>query len=286
MFDRQSPPFRKRRGRVGHPRGLVLEKLEVLGFPLHGVVDAAASGRMIEEDPLFDRAGGHFAIFAEMNRGLGESVGLAAGVDTVHVGFVLVGANVCVENRRKDKEKCSDDQQSKRQNGRIANAGDLPSFAIACQGPAESPTKNRKENHDDNGKEKNVLRNVVEDVVTHFVTHDGLNFFRRAAAEKIVVERDAHGLAEAADIGAHAGGLLGSVDFEDVVGGNPVRARHREDGSGDFGIVKAGNFVEQREDEHRGDHDAENEKANGDDGAPDVPASVELANDGKENGDQ
>src|SRR5437879_1177094 len=62
--------------------------LKVLPLPLHGVVNAVPAAGMVEEDDLLDRAGAHLAVLAEVDGGLREAVGLAAGVDAVHVGLV------------------------------------------------------------------------------------------------------------------------------------------------------------------------------------------------------
>ena len=87
----------------------------------------------------------------------------------------------------------------------------------------------------------------LQDVVAHFVAHYRLNFFGRAATEEIVVQSDAHGFAKAADVGAHAGGLPRCVDLENVMRGNAIGAGHGQDGLSNFGIVKAGDFVEHRQ---------------------------------------
>ena len=61
--------------------------------------------------------------------------------------------------------------------------------------------------------------------MAHLVTHDGLNLFRRTALQQIVIQRDAHGVSEAAYVGAHARGLLGGVDLINIFGIDTVGAR-------------------------------------------------------------
>ena len=59
-----------------------LEQLEILGLPPHGVVDAPATTRVIVENPFFNRAGAHLAVFAEMDGALCSAVGLATGISS------------------------------------------------------------------------------------------------------------------------------------------------------------------------------------------------------------
>ena len=91
----------------------------------------------------------------------------------------------------------------------------------------------------------------MEDVVAHLVAHDGLNFFRRAAAQQVVVEGDAHGAGESADVGAHAGGLAAGVDLVDIVGRDAVGVGHAQDGHGDARVVEEGDLIEDGLEEDR-----------------------------------
>jgi hypothetical protein len=61
-------------------RDLVLKESEVFRFPTHGVVDAGSPTGVIIENPFFDGAGTHLAVFTEVNGTLGGAVGLTAGV--------------------------------------------------------------------------------------------------------------------------------------------------------------------------------------------------------------
>src|SRR5712692_5428723 len=96
-------------GRSQAPLVLVIrlrsEELQVFRLPAHRIVDAIPAAGMVEEDPLFDWSRIHLAILAEMNGGLREAIGLAAGVQAVHVGFMFVAANVRVKERRVHKCK-------------------------------------------------------------------------------------------------------------------------------------------------------------------------------------
>jgi len=97
----------------------------------------------------------------------------------------------------------------------------------------------------------------MQDVVAHLVSHHRLNFFGRSAAKKIVIQRDAHGAAKAADVGAHARGLARSVDFVNIFCRNAVGVSHAEDGLGDLGIIKGRDFVEYGENKNGSDQSGE-----------------------------
>src|ERR1700733_8408312 len=100
-------------------------------------MDAMAATGMIEENPFFHRAGAHLAVFAEVNCGLREAVGLAAGVDAVHVGFVFVGSRLGVLDGREDKAKNREDQQYQGKYSDIADAAYLPFLSPPFQRPLE-----------------------------------------------------------------------------------------------------------------------------------------------------
>src|ERR1700735_18285 len=125
-------------------------------------MDAMAAAGMMEENPFFDWAGAHFAVYAEVDGGLSEAVWLAAGVDAVHVGFVLVGSRLRGLDRCEDETENREDEKYWRQHGGIANAANLPFFSPAFQRPIERPTQ-QGESHDDyDGDEKHVFVNVME----------------------------------------------------------------------------------------------------------------------------
>ena len=122
--------------------------------------------------------------------------------------------------------------------------------------------------------------------MTHLVSHHGLDFFGRSAAQKIVVKRDAHGAAKAADVGAHARGLARSVDFVNVFSRNAVRASHAENRPGDFRIIQACDLVEYGKNENGSDHRGEYHKSESNDRAPDVPCTRQPADHAKKKHDQ
>jgi hypothetical protein len=60
---------------------------------------------VIEEDPFFNRPGIHFPVFPKMNRGLCKSVGLAAGVQSKHIGFGLFRPRLRIGDGSKNKKE-------------------------------------------------------------------------------------------------------------------------------------------------------------------------------------
>src|ERR1039458_7027993 len=93
------------------------------------------------------RAGMHLAILAQMDRGLRETIGKAAGIQSIHVGFVLRSANVSVKQRRGDESYDGDQQNDQRQHGRVADAADLPPLSPAMQAPSQRPAQQREADH-------------------------------------------------------------------------------------------------------------------------------------------
>src|ERR1700676_847054 len=55
------------------------EEAEILALPDHGGVDAVVAAGMVEEDPFLDGAGAHLAVLAEVDRRLGDAIGLSRG---------------------------------------------------------------------------------------------------------------------------------------------------------------------------------------------------------------
>ena len=68
-----------------HRAGLDVRVVQVLFLPDHHHVDAVAARRVIEEHELFERRRIELAVFAQMQRGLGEAVRLARGIDAENV---------------------------------------------------------------------------------------------------------------------------------------------------------------------------------------------------------
>src|SRR5438046_10379586 len=112
---------------------------------------------MVEEDPLFEWAGVHLAILAEMNGRLRKAVGLSASVQAVHIGFVFVGADMGVKEWRvyEGKERTQKEDQGKHRG--IPNYAHLPEFSPASQGPFEGPPQRREDDHDHRREGGNVL---------------------------------------------------------------------------------------------------------------------------------
>src|SRR5580700_7349817 len=92
-------PLRSRNGGRRFAVLLPTHQRQVFRLPSHGGIDPVASARVVEEDPLLYWPRIHFAIFPEMNRGLGEAIGLAAGIQPIHIGFTLLGAGLSVHDR-------------------------------------------------------------------------------------------------------------------------------------------------------------------------------------------
>ena len=129
--------------------------------------------------------------------------------------------------------------------GRIADAANLPLFAPALERPVRATSTGKaKAITITIRKNSEAFVDVIEDVVAHLMTHHRLNFFGRAAAQQVVVERDAHGLAKAADVGAHARGLARSINRVHLFGGDPIGARQAQNWLDDFRIVERRDLVE------------------------------------------
>src|SRR5580692_9743226 len=147
---------------------------QVLRLPTHGSLNAISPAGVVEENPFLHRAGAHLAILAQMNRSSRETVGLTAGVQSVHVSLILVSPDMRVDKRRVHESKHRTEQQNQRQHRCVPNAANLPTLAPAGQSAFEGPAQQSKENKDDHGKIQYVLSNVMKDEVAHFMAHDGL----------------------------------------------------------------------------------------------------------------
>src|ERR1700760_4182415 len=133
---------------------------------------------MIKENPLFHGARAHFSILTQMNSGLRKAVGLAAGIETVHISFIFAGARLGVLNGREHEEKRGGDEEDQRENGDVGDPIDVPLRAPTRERPVQPPTKYREKRHDYHEDEKRVFINMIQNVVAHLVAHYGLNFFR------------------------------------------------------------------------------------------------------------
>ncbi len=84
-------------------------------------------------------------------------------------------------------------------------------------------------------------------------------------------------MAKAADICTHARGLARRVHLVDLLCRNPIGASEAQDRLGDSRIIQNGEFVEDRKNEDRRDHDPENHENNGNDAASDRPTARPVA---------
>src|SRR5208337_3041241 len=149
----------------------------------------------------------------------------------------------------------------------------------ALEHPIERPVQIREGSHNYDEAERKAFVDVVEYVVAHLVSHDGLNFFGRAAAQQVVVERDAHGAAEAANIGAHACGLTRGVDLVHIPGWDSVLARQSQNGVDDFRVVEGSDFVEDWHQVNRRNHNYDDQECVGHASTPDPPGARQLSHD-------
>src|SRR6185436_1497095 len=126
-----------------HTSLLSVEQRQILRFPLHGCMNPIPAAGVIEEDPLLDRAGAHLAVLAEVDGRLREAVGLARGVQAVHVGLRFLHAHRRVQDRRQYEEEDRREQHDQRQHGGVADAADLPAVAPAPQRPLQRMEERR-----------------------------------------------------------------------------------------------------------------------------------------------
>ena len=96
----ESPPYRAltRSCRSRVARG------KICRFPIHRHPDAGAATRVIEENKFFERTRIEFAVGAEFQGDLRESIGLTGGVDPEGIGLALRHSHCRVRNGS-DKEK-------------------------------------------------------------------------------------------------------------------------------------------------------------------------------------
>ena len=94
---------------------------------------------------------------------------------------------------------------------------------------------------------------MIHHVVAHFVSHHRLNLLRRSTLDQVVIQRDAHGVAESAYVGAHACGLSAGVNFPDVVGGDAIGVRHAQNRCSDLRVIELFGRVEDGLKKHGSD---------------------------------
>src|ERR1700691_2279086 len=206
---------------------------------------------------------------------LGNTAGLPAAIQAVHIGLALSGACLSIHDGGYEKSEDGDQQKHERQHGGVANASDLPFLSPALQTPVQRPLQQREEDYDDHAKEENVLINVVKNVMPHLVSHDPLYLFRRTAAQQVVIQRDSHRASEATYVGAHARALAGRIDLKNILGGDSIGASHAQDRLCNLPVVQSRNFVKDGNDIDRGDEDNKNQEADGHSRRPNPPGALQ-----------
>src|SRR5437762_1078861 len=167
---------------------------------------------MVEEKHFFERTGIELAIVAEFEINKRFAVGLASGIESEDIGFVLLRARPGVRDWSQHKKENRKHQDSQRQCGNITDFVNSPLLAPTLNARDHAPVKKGKSNHREHAAEEHILVNVVQDVMTHLVSHHRLDFFGRAAVEKVVIQNNPLAAEKAADIGAYAGGLPRRID--------------------------------------------------------------------------
>ena len=82
-----------------------------------------------------------FAIFAQQHIDVGFAIGLAGGVQAVHVGFKFHGARDAVGHRRHEKEVEREHDHRQRQYGDVRDPADIPSLSPAREREVDSPVQ-------------------------------------------------------------------------------------------------------------------------------------------------
>ena len=83
---------------------------------------------MVEEDPVLNGSGIELAIFTQVQVHLSLRVRLTGGVESVHVGLVLLDANHGVHERCGQEAEYGQNQRGQRQHSHVADASDAPAF--------------------------------------------------------------------------------------------------------------------------------------------------------------
>jgi hypothetical protein len=187
--------------------------VRVFALPLHGGVDADVAAGMVVEEEFFDGTGFEFPVLAELEIDLGAAVGLARGVEAIHVGFVLLGAGHGVGDGRGEEAEYGEGKNDGWEHGRISEAGGSPTGAPAAVHAQDPEAQQREENEDKDRGFTDEFGDVVQNIVAHLVPGCVFNFFEAGLVQEIVVEGDAGGPKGTADVGADLGGLFGGVVF-------------------------------------------------------------------------
>ena len=127
---------------------------------------------------------------------------------------------------------------------------------------------------------------MMENVVPHLMPHSGFDLGQSAAFKQIVIQRNPHRAAEAADVSADPIRLAGSVKFIHVGGGNPVGARHTQDWILDFRIFELFILIEERRNINRRDETHEGGEHNHHHCAPHPPIPAQSSHQPEQRYDQ
>ena len=103
---------------------------------------------MIKEDDLFDGTGIEFTIFAKHQIHVRLAVGLAGGVQTVHVRFILHAARDGVGQWGHKEEVEGEDDHRQRQHCDVGDPANIPLRSPARESGADAPIQERKADHD------------------------------------------------------------------------------------------------------------------------------------------
>ena len=129
----------------------------MFSFPLHSHMHAVSSTGVVVKNNLLDRAGSHLAVLSQMYRSLRRAIGLPCGIQAIHVGFAFFRPDLRVLNGRQDEAKNRNQQEHQRNDGRVADAANLPLPAPALQTPNQRSAQESEPGYNDNRKEKQAL---------------------------------------------------------------------------------------------------------------------------------
>ena len=113
--------------------------------------------------------------------------------------------------------------------------------------------------------------------MAHLVTEHRADLRQRGLVEEIVVQVDSRDVAETGHVGADARGLFRGIEPFEVIGGNLVCPRERQDGLAHGPLGQGLVIVEQRGDEHRVDEIQEQREDESEARRPDPPAVSSAA---------
>ena len=107
--------------------------------------------------------------------------------------------------------------------------------------------------------------------MAHLMAHHGLDLGQRSFVEQIVIQTDARCAKQATDIGADALGLPRLIEPHDIGGGNVVGACQGQNRVPRFARRQRFVVIEQRRDEHRRDHEKNQQCDEGEHRCPQHP---------------